>query len=334
MNKSRILLDTAGIVTLSKETLHVYQCDWGACPTRLNSWQTYKTHIALHCKYSKEHQCGWKKCAFPAHSSREALTVHIELSHLSRLPLPCPIKDCVFVSPRHQLLCGHLLEVHHQVAYQWMERSSDVLHQSSYLQPGSAGPSSSCIAFDKLSKDCAAFSTTVLPIIPSPSHTMMMEPTPIHLQKTDPHQSNRHRPLSQLDPIKNKFVIGHNSGNTEVEEQEELDCSLNDLGLGHFGFEAGCCQSQVSRLSIEGKGKERASGQEARAGDMIVIWPRHGSFSASLQLSKLPPPDKEAIPLPRKSPPTYTGIVLLRKRFTTNTSLGDALTTAAGGITN
>ncbi|KAH8115297.1 hypothetical protein DFH11DRAFT_98479 [Phellopilus nigrolimitatus] len=312
-----IRLDRTSVITFSKEALHAYRCDWGACPTTLNSWQTLKAHISLHCKRSKEHSCGWKKCAFPTHSSHEALIAHVEMSHLSRLPLSCPLQDCDSFFIRHQVLPDHLLEAHSGLAYKWMEqhKSSDVLRHSARLQLQPTGSSGSCITLDKLPKEYASFSTTLLPISPSSSRAMTTELTSSFSQKSHIRHSNHHRPLSQLDPIQNKPLVGQDGGRAgPEEEEEELDCSLDALHLGHFDVEA-AHQDLISDFSVKSKGKERSTDWEACPENIVIIWPRHATVSAGSELSNPPPPVEAALP-PWKRPPTRIGIAHLEELYT------------------
>ncbi|KAF8557787.1 hypothetical protein OG21DRAFT_1505043 [Imleria badia] len=58
------------------------------------------------------YHCSHSRCSGRLHSSLRALKTHVELSHLSRVALPCPARDCKEVFIRAQQLSGHFEHAH------------------------------------------------------------------------------------------------------------------------------------------------------------------------------------------------------------------------------
>lgn len=65
-----------------------------ACSVVLGSWRQLQKHLFQHCSLSQSLTCGLPRCNIRTHSSRKGLTEHINLSHLSKILIDCPIKGC------------------------------------------------------------------------------------------------------------------------------------------------------------------------------------------------------------------------------------------------
>ncbi|KAI1793569.1 hypothetical protein LXA43DRAFT_1001334 [Ganoderma leucocontextum] len=99
-------------------------CEWSRCHTELNSWKSLQEHLHQHCQQqglSSSSQGPWEckinRCAGRYHTTLADLQQHIDLSHLSRLNLPCPVMGCA-----KTFRSGSGLPEHLRVAH------SDVLH--------------------------------------------------------------------------------------------------------------------------------------------------------------------------------------------------------------
>ncbi|KAA1465890.1 hypothetical protein DENSPDRAFT_925427 [Dentipellis sp. KUC8613] len=93
------------------------KCDWEQCPIILNSWHTLKEHLYSHCtRKHKEnaYHCGLSRCSGRSHASKDALFSHIQLSHMTRIPLLCPIQGCPLYEEfaRVASLVSHFYTVH------------------------------------------------------------------------------------------------------------------------------------------------------------------------------------------------------------------------------
>ncbi|KAL4063162.1 hypothetical protein J3A83DRAFT_1418811 [Scleroderma citrinum] len=73
-------------------------------------------HLLQHCSHSLPQDgmycCQVARCSGRFHQSLSGLKAHIELSHMSRMSLPCPIRGCDEAFVRASLLENHLEEVH------------------------------------------------------------------------------------------------------------------------------------------------------------------------------------------------------------------------------
>lgn len=59
-----------------------------------------------------QYQCRYLRCAGRVHATKEALKAHVDLSHLSRLAISCPVQDCERVFPRASQLKLHFATDH------------------------------------------------------------------------------------------------------------------------------------------------------------------------------------------------------------------------------
>lgn len=112
----RFLLSRDELLALACNAIKPTPCEWEGCQIVLNSWQTLLKHLLRHCAYVSQqdgmYHCKFSRCAGRLHSSRHALKSHVELSHLSRVSLPCPIQGCNAEFVRVPLLETHFEEVH------------------------------------------------------------------------------------------------------------------------------------------------------------------------------------------------------------------------------
>ncbi|OCH91005.1 hypothetical protein OBBRIDRAFT_553340 [Obba rivulosa] len=98
-------------------------CEWNNCAALLNCWQTLSKHLQHHCKYAKHENiyfCRFDKCLAQNCDSYHALWKHVESSHLSKVPLPCPSQGClhVFHYPADfELLSSHLESSHPELLH-------------------------------------------------------------------------------------------------------------------------------------------------------------------------------------------------------------------------
>ncbi|EJF64147.1 hypothetical protein DICSQDRAFT_178651 [Dichomitus squalens LYAD-421 SS1] len=75
-------------------------CTWGRCHAELNSWKSLQEHLHRHCQEQGPSssqgiwECKINRCVGRYHGTLPALQQHVNLSHLSRVALPCPIRGC------------------------------------------------------------------------------------------------------------------------------------------------------------------------------------------------------------------------------------------------
>lgn len=112
----RCLLSKDDLLALACNAIKPTPCEWEGCQTLLNSWQTLLKHLLRHCAHVSQqdgmYRCQLSRCSGRLHSSLHALKLHVELSHLSRVSLPCPIRDCDAVFARVPQLQTHFEETH------------------------------------------------------------------------------------------------------------------------------------------------------------------------------------------------------------------------------
>ncbi|KAI0372736.1 hypothetical protein BV20DRAFT_991001 [Pilatotrama ljubarskyi] len=100
---STAVLSPDNVIELAKEVVHSTPliCDWARCHAELNSWRTLQEHLHRHCSQLEPSssqqgtlECMIPKCSGRFHTSLPDMHQHIDLSHLSRVLLPCPVQDC------------------------------------------------------------------------------------------------------------------------------------------------------------------------------------------------------------------------------------------------
>jgi len=91
-------------------------CEWEGCTVILNSWYNLTKHTLRHCdrisNIEGQYQCRYLRCAGRVHVTKDALKAHVDLSHLSRLAISCPVQDCERVFPRASQLELHFTTDH------------------------------------------------------------------------------------------------------------------------------------------------------------------------------------------------------------------------------
>ncbi|KAI8974550.1 hypothetical protein BD414DRAFT_498030 [Trametes punicea] len=110
------------VINISKEVIHSTPliCEWGQCHSELNSWKALQEHLHRHCQQLEPSssqqgvfQCMIPKCSGRFHYSLHDLLQHIDLSHMSRVLLPCPVKGCTLIFGRN----AHGLPEHFRTAH-------------------------------------------------------------------------------------------------------------------------------------------------------------------------------------------------------------------------
>ncbi|KAH9939146.1 hypothetical protein B0H21DRAFT_49943 [Amylocystis lapponica] len=113
-----VVVSPENAINVAKEVIQSsLSCEWGdRCKVCLNSWQALQEHLCLvHLQRARErcsYECYFSKCAARNQGTIEDLEQHVELSHLSRVVIPCPIEGCSELFGRHAQLPGHIKEEH------------------------------------------------------------------------------------------------------------------------------------------------------------------------------------------------------------------------------
>ncbi|THH03816.1 hypothetical protein EW145_g5986 [Phellinidium pouzarii] len=167
--------------------------------------------------------------------SQEELLDHVEQTHLSRVSLPCPFKDCNLLFSRHPLLSNHLLDFHRNIAYQTVDQSYEELHPSANPEGSGSG-----VVLDELptSDLPVVFSTTSLSIHPSSvshhhsAHGLGLTPSDWHhyaprlqLASTTPSPANALRGKEDNDVDCSMVFVNLNSRFRRNGEREEFGSS-------------------------------------------------------------------------------------------------------------
>ncbi|EIW58766.1 uncharacterized protein TRAVEDRAFT_47908 [Trametes versicolor FP-101664 SS1] len=171
---SGIVLSVERIIDVAKEVVHSSPliCDWEHCGTELNSWKTLQEHLHRHCEGLDPAtsalpgllECPLPKCSGRLHDSLESIEQHIDLSHLSRVLLPCPLQDCPLTFGRNaQGLPEHLQGVHRD----WLDQR--VAEYSPALRP--------------LRKPHPHLPTNPIPLPDSPIPAYIFTPPIVHIRQ-------------------------------------------------------------------------------------------------------------------------------------------------------
>ncbi|KAF8894119.1 hypothetical protein BD779DRAFT_1798023 [Infundibulicybe gibba] len=129
------------VVAHAKDVLKPIKCDWQlekdlSCPVILGSWSLLRKHQLKHCKFNFQvpgharGMCKLPRCNIRVHASIQLLQEHIEVAHLSRVPLPCPIKDCTLTFARPNQLIDHFHDTHKKSLENLTRVSSGLIQQS------------------------------------------------------------------------------------------------------------------------------------------------------------------------------------------------------------
>ncbi|KAF9221372.1 hypothetical protein BS17DRAFT_881819, partial [Gyrodon lividus] len=109
-------LSREGAVHFARLVIQMMPCEWEGCPITLNSWDMLAKHLQRHCSQVSHqdgaYQCLYSRCSGRTHSSIGGLKTHVELSHLSRIALPCPARGCKEAFVRAPQLKSHFQHAH------------------------------------------------------------------------------------------------------------------------------------------------------------------------------------------------------------------------------
>ncbi|KAG2122119.1 hypothetical protein DEU56DRAFT_832847 [Suillus clintonianus] len=108
---SDLLLSPREIPNIAHQVIKPMPCEWEGCTVILNSWYNLTKHTLRHCdrmsNIEGHYQCRYLRCAGRIHATKDALKAHVDISHLARLTITCPIRDCEQVFPRASQLESH-----------------------------------------------------------------------------------------------------------------------------------------------------------------------------------------------------------------------------------
>ncbi|KAI0708870.1 hypothetical protein C8T65DRAFT_649776, partial [Cerioporus squamosus] len=97
-----LILSPDQAVQVACEAICPTRCEWRQCHAELNSWIALQEHLHRHChqleasssSQANTFHCQAERCAVRLHDSLPSLLQHITFSHMSRVPLPCPVEGC------------------------------------------------------------------------------------------------------------------------------------------------------------------------------------------------------------------------------------------------
>ncbi|KAF8635545.1 hypothetical protein AX17_003928 [Amanita inopinata Kibby_2008] len=131
-----VTLSQNEVLELAKHTIVPLQCEWRIhggqlCTATLGSWHLLRKHLFIHCKHQASEEtdqvCKLARCNMPLHGSLRALQEHVELSHMSRVALPCPVYGCASGSlMRSSQLSNHFNEYHLEIQGKTIQLPSDL----------------------------------------------------------------------------------------------------------------------------------------------------------------------------------------------------------------
>lgn len=128
---SDLLLSPHEIPNIAHQVIKPMPCEWEGCTVILNSWYNLTKHTLRHCdrisNMEGQYQCRYLRCAGRVHATRDALKAHVDLSHLSRLAISCPVRDCERVFPRASQLVSHFETDHEDLVNKCVTRTFDRL---------------------------------------------------------------------------------------------------------------------------------------------------------------------------------------------------------------
>ncbi|GBE80425.1 hypothetical protein SCP_0301400 [Sparassis crispa] len=113
-----VVLSLESIIGITKEVVQPIpiSCEWGICKAELNSWSALFHHMQLHLQAARNKdrgfECCFQKCTGRIQGTYSDLESHVELSHLVRVHLPCPVQGCSQVFARHGQVSIHFQEDH------------------------------------------------------------------------------------------------------------------------------------------------------------------------------------------------------------------------------
>jgi hypothetical protein len=126
-----LLLSPHEIPNIAHQVIKPMPCEWEGCTVILNSWYNLTKHTLRHCdrisNTEGQYQCRYLRCAGRLHATKEALKAHVDLSHLSRFTISCPVRDCEQVFPRASQLKSHFETDHEDLVNMRVTRAFDRL---------------------------------------------------------------------------------------------------------------------------------------------------------------------------------------------------------------
>ncbi|KAF8159799.1 hypothetical protein B0H34DRAFT_704880 [Crassisporium funariophilum] len=145
MPTSHVQLKQENIIEIARNTLKPsgWRCEWvsgvsnsqNVCGIVLGCWSAYLKHLLhhahIHHKKTTKWECRLPRCNLPLRgcSTFVDLKSHIENSHMSRIPIYCPIRGCEGTGSftRHVQLEGHFMTTHCDLLNKIVDLPSEVL---------------------------------------------------------------------------------------------------------------------------------------------------------------------------------------------------------------
>ncbi|KAH7914450.1 hypothetical protein BJ138DRAFT_1143766 [Hygrophoropsis aurantiaca] len=203
------ILSKRDILAVSRCIIKPTPCEWDGCRVIMNCLHALTEHLFQHCAEvpfkDGNYRCNYMRCAGRTHSSRGQLKTHIQLSHLSRSSLPCPVIDCNDTFPRPSLLESHFQNFHQDLILKELPWSSDDFSLISFPSPPTSCPSP--------------------PPLPSilPSYTIS------HPVTVTTHQQRRKREPQTLDQLSRKWSRLDMRDDDEDDDDDGENIAFDDL---------------------------------------------------------------------------------------------------------
>ncbi|KDQ61597.1 hypothetical protein JAAARDRAFT_31059 [Jaapia argillacea MUCL 33604] len=113
MQASSIVLSADKIIAHAKDVLTPLKCEWDACSSLLSSWMLLQKHLHVHpCQKGQVYECRISRCAGRHHKTSHDFRSHIDMSHMSRINLPCPALGCSETFGKHIQILTHFDDAH------------------------------------------------------------------------------------------------------------------------------------------------------------------------------------------------------------------------------
>lgn len=181
---SDLLLTPHEILNIAHQVIKPMPCEWEGCTVILNSWYNLTKHTLRHCdrisNMEGQYQCRYLRCAGRLHTSKDELKAHVDLSHLSRLTISCPVQDCERFFPRASQLKTHFETDHKDLVDMRVTR-----------------------AFDRLVATAPPLRRIMIRPPPLPSHELHSWQFTIPAVSLPPHKP--FGPLAPVEPISRKW---------------------------------------------------------------------------------------------------------------------------------
>ncbi|KAF5338615.1 hypothetical protein D9611_012817 [Ephemerocybe angulata] len=253
-------------VALAKDTLQSpgFSCEWQdravKCGIVLSTLNAYKKHLlSCHCN-SNRAPGSWQECKLPKCNSRNHrsfadLAEHIESGHLARMPLQCPVADCV----QQRLLKvsdlpQHIRDHHMDVCNRFLP--------ASYFLP-TLRPRPPSIQAPPPIPDGPIWLVQVQPGVRS------REPLLSQLMSQGTQQKRIPRNARQIPKAKGKGSNeeADNDGDDDDDESEDFDLDMDDLE--QFDCSTMKAQVQLGRSILVGERAAKLDIDLSRPGPML-----------------------------------------------------------------